>query len=132
MTDGPLTGAVALVVGANSGIGAATARRLADEGAAIALLARRRDQIDLLAAEIKGSGGGSLVVEGDIAAPDFAEEAVTWTLDRFARLDILVNSAGIMLLGPALHTMVEDWDRMIELNIEALVHITHAAIPYLI
>jgi NADP-dependent 3-hydroxy acid dehydrogenase YdfG len=132
MSDVPLTGVVALVTGASSGIGAATARRLANEGAAVALVARRRDRLEQVAAEIVGVGRAALVVEADITDPESAEQSVMRTLDRFSRLDILVNSAGIMLLGTALHTRRGEWDRMVELNIEALLHVTHAAVPYLI
>jgi NADP-dependent 3-hydroxy acid dehydrogenase YdfG len=132
MTDVLLSGAVALVTGASSGIGAATARRLASEGAVVALVARRRDRLDRLAAQIADEGGVTLVVEADITEPDVAEQAVTMTMERFARLDILVNNAGIMLMGTALHSRVSDWDRMIELNVEAVLHVTHAAVPHLI
>lgn len=132
MTDNPLADAVALVTGASSGIGAATARRLAREGAAVGLVARRRHRLDELADDIVAAGGTALVIEADITDPDRAAEAVQTTLDRFDRLDVLVNNAGIMLLGTALHTTVEDWDRMIALNVEALLHVTHEAVPYLI
>jgi NADP-dependent 3-hydroxy acid dehydrogenase YdfG len=132
MADDPLDGTVALVTGASSGIGAATARRLAREGAAVVLVARRGDRLEQVAADISDMGGAVLVVEADITDPELAEQAVTLTLDRFARLDILVNNAGIMLLGTALHTTLEEWDRMLELNIKALLHVTHAAVPYLI
>jgi NADP-dependent 3-hydroxy acid dehydrogenase YdfG len=132
MTDSALAAGVALVTGASSGIGAATARRLAREGAAVALVARRRQRLDDLAEVIAAEGGTALVVEADITDPERTAEAVQVTLDRFGRLDVLVNSAGIMLLGTALHATVEDWDRMIALNVEAVLHITHAAVPYLI
>jgi NADP-dependent 3-hydroxy acid dehydrogenase YdfG len=132
MTNHTLAGAVALVTGASSGIGAATARRLAREGAAVALVARRRVRLDQLADDIAAAGGQALVVEADITLPDLAAEAVQATLERFNRLDVLVNNAGIMLLGTALHTTLEAWDRMIALNIEAVLHVTHAAVPYLI
>jgi NADP-dependent 3-hydroxy acid dehydrogenase YdfG len=132
MTDNSLTGAVALVTGASSGIGAATARRLAREGAAVAVVARRRARLDELADDIAAAGGTALVVVGDLTDRDFAAEAVQVTHDRFNRLDVLVNNAGIMLLGTALHTTLEAWDRMIALNVEALLHVTHAAVPYLI
>jgi NADP-dependent 3-hydroxy acid dehydrogenase YdfG len=132
MSDFPLTAAVALVTGASSGIGAATARRLANDGAAVALVARRRDRLEQVAADIVGVGRAALVVEADITDPESAERAVTLTLDRLGRLDILVNGAGIMLLGTALHTRLGEWDRMIELNIDALLHVTHAAVPHLI
>jgi NADP-dependent 3-hydroxy acid dehydrogenase YdfG len=132
MADNSLDGAVALVTGASSGIGAASARRLAREGAAVALVARRRDRLDQVAADITEMGRTVLVIEADITDPELAEQIVTLTLDRCGRLDILVNNAGIMLLGTALHTTLEEWDRMVELNISALLHVTHAAVPYLI
>jgi NADP-dependent 3-hydroxy acid dehydrogenase YdfG len=132
MVERPLSGAVALVTGASSGIGAATAIRLAHEGAAVALVARRRDRLDRLAIDIASRNAESLVVQADITDPGVAERAVNATIDHFSRLDILVNNAGIMLLGTALHARVADWDRMVALNVEALLHVTHAAIPYLI
>ncbi|MFC4055777.1 SDR family NAD(P)-dependent oxidoreductase [Actinomadura syzygii] len=132
MADQPLDGAVALVTGASSGIGAATARRLARDGAAVALVARRRDRLHRVANDITESGGHSVAVEADITEPERAEEVVQETLDRLGRLDVLVNGAGLMLLGSALHTTVEEWDRMVSLNVAALLHITHAAVPHLI
>jgi NADP-dependent 3-hydroxy acid dehydrogenase YdfG len=95
-----LTGTVALVTGACSGIGEATARRLAGEGASVALVARRRDRLEALAAEMEQVGGAALVVQADISDRTQAEAAVQQTLDQFGRLDIVVNNAGLMLLGP--------------------------------
>ena len=132
MSDATLDGAVAVVTGASGGIGAATARRLALEGAAVALVARRRDRLDEVAASIAEQGGTAIPIEADITDPVEADDVVQRTLDRLGRLDILVNNAGIMLLNSALHTTVEEWDRMVSLNVGALLHITHAAIPYLI
>ncbi len=132
MFDKALSGAVALVTGASSGIGAATARRLAQEGAAVALVARRRDRLDQVVDGIASLGGHAVAVEADITEPDHADRAVQDTLDRFGRIDVLVNNAGIMLLGTALHATLEEWDRMVSLNIAALLHVTHAAVPYLI
>ncbi|QVI23769.1 SDR family NAD(P)-dependent oxidoreductase [Nocardia tengchongensis] len=132
MSDRPLHGAVALVTGASSGIGAATARRLAREGAAIALLARRGERLDRLAGELTTAGSQAIAVATDITEPALAYQAVEDAHDRFGRLDVVVNSAGLMVLDTALHTPIEEWDRMISLNVSALVHITHAALPYLI
>jgi len=132
MADKSLGGAVALVTGASSGIGAATARRLAQEGASVVLVARRRDRLDEVADDIAALGGFALPVAVDITEPERADETVQETLDRCGRLDILVNNAGIMLLGTALHTTIEEWDRMISLNVAALLHVTHAAVPFLI
>src|SRR4051812_991620 len=132
MSDQALSGAVALITGASSGIGAATACRLAREGAAVALVARRRDRLDQVVGDITNLGGHAVAVAADITDPGEADRAVQDTLDRFGRVDVLVNNAGIMLLGTALHTTLEEWDRMISLNVSALVHVTHAAVPYLI
>ncbi|WP_326725671.1 SDR family oxidoreductase [Streptomyces sp. NBC_00243] len=111
MSEKPLAGAVALVTGASGGIGAATARRLAEEGAAVAIVARRRDRLDRLAEDIANLGGRAHAIEADITEPEQAYQAVQDTLGRLERLDILVDNAGIMLLGTALHTTIEEWDR---------------------
>jgi NADP-dependent 3-hydroxy acid dehydrogenase YdfG len=129
MSDLPLDGAVALVTGASSGIGAATARRLAREGAAVALVARPGDRLEQAAASIGGLG---VPIEADLSDPDRADEVVQRTLDRLGRLDVLVNNAGVMLLGSALHASVAEWDQMVALNVTALLRVTHAAVPYLI
>src|SRR6058998_3319178 len=95
-----LNGTVALVTGASSGIGDATARRLAEHGASIVVVARRKDRLDTLVSEIEAAGGSALAVEADIADRDQADRAVQSAVDRFGRLDILINNAGLMLLGP--------------------------------
>ena len=82
--------------------------------------------------DITGAGGHAVAVPADVTDPEQAERAVQDALDRFGRLDVLVNNAGIMLLGTALHTTLEEGDRMISLNVSAVPHITHAAVPYLI
>ena len=99
---------------------------------AIAVVARRRERLDALAVEIAETGGRALVVEADITDPERAAEAVDETLHRLGRLDVLVDDTAAMLLGTALHTKIEEWDRMVALNVRALLHITHAAVPYLI
>jgi NADP-dependent 3-hydroxy acid dehydrogenase YdfG len=125
----PLKGTSVLVTGASSGIGAATVRRLALEGAAVALVARRGHRLDELAATI---GGRALVVEADVTDQAQAVAAVERTVAEFARLDILVNNAGIMLLGPAYDSPTGDWDRMISLNLQGSLYVTHAALPHLV
>jgi NADP-dependent 3-hydroxy acid dehydrogenase YdfG len=123
---------VALVTGSSSGIGAATARRLAAEGAAVALVARRRDRLDGLAAAIRADGGTALVVQADVTSQQQATDAVEQTIAGLGRLDIVVNNAGIMLLGPALDAPIEEWDRMVALNVQGMLYITHAALPHLV
>ncbi|WP_329310586.1 SDR family NAD(P)-dependent oxidoreductase [Streptomyces sp. NBC_01262] len=127
-----LTGTVALVTGASSGIGAATARELAGQGAAVALVARRKDRLEDLADDIAKAGGTALAVEADITDRARAEAAVQRTVEHFGRLDTLVNNAGLMLLGPVVGADAEDWDRMIAVNVQGLLHTTHAALPHLL
>jgi NADP-dependent 3-hydroxy acid dehydrogenase YdfG len=127
-----LTHTIALVTGASSGIGAATARRLAEDGASVVLVARRKDRLTELAAEIEKTGGTALVVEADIADRGQAEAAVQRTVERFGRLDIVVNNAGLMLLGPVVDADVEEWERMIAVNVQGLLYTTRAALPHLL
>jgi NADP-dependent 3-hydroxy acid dehydrogenase YdfG len=127
-----LQNTTALVTGASSGIGAATAIRLAAEGATVALVARRRDRLDEVASTIEAAGGRSIVIEADVSDRAAAESAVNEAVDRMGRLDILVNNAGIMLLGPALQASVEEWDRMLSVNVSGVLAITHAGLPHLV
>src|SRR5215472_14226309 len=134
--DGAMTrqleNTAALVSGSSSGIGAATALRLASEGAAVALVARRRDRLDDLASAIRADGGTALVVPADIASQEQAAGAVEQAVAGLGRLDIVVNNAGVMLLGPALDASIEEWDQMVALNVQGMLYITHAALPHLI
>ena len=123
-----LDGTVALVTGASSGIGEAAARALAAEGAQVALAARRKDRLDALAAEL----GGGLAIEADITDREQAIGAVETTASELGRLDIDVNNAGVMLLGPLVDAPVEEWDRMIDLNLKGLLYTAHAALPHLL
>ena len=127
-----LNGTVALVTGASSGIGVATARRLAGEGAAVVLVARRRSRMEAIAAEIEQAGGMASVVEVDITDPVQAEAAVRQAVQRLGRLDTLVNNAGVMLLGPIVGANMAEWERMIATNLQGLLHVTHAALPHLL
>jgi NADP-dependent 3-hydroxy acid dehydrogenase YdfG len=128
----PLDGTVALVTGASSGIGEATARELAARGAKVALAARRLERLERLASEIGGAGHTALAIESDITDPEQAGAAVERTVEELGRLDILVNNAGVMLLGPIENAPTEEWDRMIDLNLKALINTTHAALPHLL
>jgi NADP-dependent 3-hydroxy acid dehydrogenase YdfG len=122
-----LDGTVALVTGASSGIGDATARALAAAGAEVAVAARRKDRLDALAAEI-----GGLAIETDVTDREQAIHAVERTASELGRLDIVINNAGVMLLGPIVDAPVEEWDRMVALNIQGLLYVAHAALPHLL
>jgi NADP-dependent 3-hydroxy acid dehydrogenase YdfG len=126
-----LTGTAAIVTGASSGIGAAAARQLAELGASVALVARRQDRLETLAAEIHQAGGTALALAADIADRAQAEAAVRQTVDSFGRLDILVNNAGLMLLGPFDSADVDEWEQMIAVNQHGLLYMTKAALPHL-
>jgi NADP-dependent 3-hydroxy acid dehydrogenase YdfG len=127
-----LNGAVALVTGASSGIGEATARMLAGRGATVAIAARRADRLEKLGEEIAGAGGTVLPVELDVSDREAAEAAVTRTVEELGRLDILVNNAGVMLLGPMLEAPVSEWQQMVEVNLLGLMYMTKAAVPHLL
>jgi NADP-dependent 3-hydroxy acid dehydrogenase YdfG len=129
-----LSGTVALITGASSGIGEATALALASEGAAVSLVARRRDRLEALAERIEtqAPGGKVTVVEADITAQEAAIGAVERTVQEHGRLDILVNNAGVMLLGPVSTAPTSEWDRMISINVQGLLYTTHAALPHLL
>ena len=127
-----LAGTVALVTGASSGIGEATAVQLAAEGAAVAVVARRKDRLDDLAARIEAAGGRALVLEADVTDGEQARAVVAQTVEGLGRLDTLVNNAGVMLLGPMESAPVEEWQRMVELNVMGLMFCTHAALPHLL
>ncbi|WP_406401091.1 SDR family NAD(P)-dependent oxidoreductase [Streptomyces sp. NBC_00879] len=127
-----LEGTAALVTGASSGIGHATALELAREGASVALVGRREDRLTDLAAEITGAGGKALVVPADITTAQAAAEAVERTVEGLGRLDTLVNNAGLMLLGPAPGADLDDWRRMIDINLMGLMYASHAAVPHLV
>jgi NADP-dependent 3-hydroxy acid dehydrogenase YdfG len=126
-----LTGTVALVTGASSGIGEATAVALAEEGARVALVARRRDRLEALAERLGGSDN-ALVIEADVTEPAQAQAAVNTTVAELGRLDTLVNNAGVMLLGPIVDAPIEEWQRMVHLNVLGLLYCTHAALPHLL
>jgi len=132
VTDRPLDGAVALVTGASSGIGEATALALAAHGATVAIAARRRDRLESLAERLEGNGATALVIEADLTDPTQAEAAINRTAAELGRLDILVNNAGMMLLGPVVDADTTQWWRMLDINVNALLYCANAALPHLL
>jgi NADP-dependent 3-hydroxy acid dehydrogenase YdfG len=122
-----LDGTVALVTGASSGIGEATARALARAGAKVAIAARRKDRLDALAAEID-----ALAIEADISVREQAVGAVANTVKELGRVDTVVNNAGVMLLGPAAEAPLEEWERMVAINVQGLLYVSHAAMAPLL
>ncbi len=124
-----LTGKVALVTGASSGIGEATALALAAEGANVAISARREDRLDELVKRITANGSKAYPIVADVSEEAQANEVVQKAQQELGRVDILVNNAGVMLLGMIEGANTEDWRRMINTNVLGLMYATHAAIP---
>ena len=124
-----LTGRVALVTGASSGIGAAVARALANAGAEVAIVARRGERLATLAHELAQNGADAHPIEADLLHEDENRRVVAETEAHFGQLDILVNNAGVMLLAPIAAAESSDWRRMLELNVLALMVSSQAAIP---
>ncbi|GAA4750008.1 SDR family oxidoreductase [Modestobacter marinus] len=124
----PLQGRVALVTGASSGIGEATAVALAEAGAAVAIGARRKDRLDALAAKLRDGGARVLQLDLDVTDEQACTAAVTRTREELGGLDVLVNNAGVMLLGTIVGADPEDWRRMVQTNVMGVMYMTHAAI----
>jgi NADP-dependent 3-hydroxy acid dehydrogenase YdfG len=126
---GALDGKVAAITGASSGIGEATALALAREGAALALGARREDRIRDLGDRIEADGGRALAIPVDVGDEASARGFVERAHSELGRLDVLVNNAGVMLLGPIEGADVEQWRTMVNVNVLGLLYCTHAALP---
>jgi NAD(P)-dependent dehydrogenase (short-subunit alcohol dehydrogenase family) len=130
--DGPeLEGRVALVTGASSGIGRATAKKLAHLGAALTLTGRRREPLDQLAAELRAAGSRVLVVPGDVRDEAHAADAVARTLTEHGGLTILVNNAGVIGAGATETTTTAEWDRVLDSDLKGAFFFARAAIPHL-
>lgn len=127
-----LEGRVALVTGASSGIGEATATALAAEGAAVAIAARRADRLEALRGKLSDDGAKALVLDLDVTDQDACRAAVAATVEQLGGLDLLVNNAGVMLLGSIVGADTTDWTRMIETNVLGLMFMTDAALPHLL
>jgi NADP-dependent 3-hydroxy acid dehydrogenase YdfG len=128
---GSLDGTAALVTGASSGIGEATAMALAQQGSAVAIAARRGDRLSQLADRL-GDTAKVCVIEADLSDEAHCRRAVDETVAAFGRLDTLVNNAGVMLLGPIADAPIDEWRRMVEINLLGLMYCTHAALPHLL
>jgi NADP-dependent 3-hydroxy acid dehydrogenase YdfG len=125
---GSLEGRVALVTGASSGIGEGVAYALAEHGAKVAVCARRAPRLEAVAQHIERLGGEALPVGGDVTGEAFAAELVAATIGRFGRLDILVNSAGMMPEGGVVDADLERWRRVVDLNLMAALYTSRAAV----
>jgi clavulanate-9-aldehyde reducatase len=126
---GELSNQVVAVTGASSGIGEATALACARAGAAVALAARRADRIEALAERIAREGGRAVAIATDVGEETQARAFVERAHSELGRLDVLVNNAGVMLLGPIASADTDEWRRMIHANVFGVLYCTHAALP---
>lgn len=124
-----IAGKVVVITGASSGIGEATARLLAAEGAAVALGARRKDRLEALAASIQGAGGKAAAFAADVTRREQVEALVRGAVESFGRVDVVVNNAGLMPLSPLAKLKVDEWERMIDVNIKGVLYGIAAALP---
>ena len=127
--SGSLDGRRALITGASSGIGEATALAFAGEGAAVALGARRKDRLDDLAERINGAGGTAVALEADVGEEAQARTLVQSAAAELGGLDCLVNNAGVMLLGPMEGTHTDEWRTMVDVNVLGLLYCSQEAMP---
>ena len=124
-----LTKITAIVTGASSGIGHATAKRLGAEGANVVLAARREERLAELQSEITGAGGSALAVVTDVTQPDDWERLVAQTTDAFGAPDVLVNNAGLMPLSQVAKLKVDEWMRMVDVNLKGVLYGVAAVLP---
>lgn len=124
-----IEGKVVVITGASSGLGESTARLLAASGAKVALGARRKDRIDALVKDITAKGGSAIGFKTDVTKRSDVEALVKGAMDKYGRIDVIVNNAGIMPIAPLAALKVEEWDRMIDVNIKGLVYGVAAVLP---
>ena len=127
-----ISGKIALITGASSGIGAATALKLAEAGAKLGLAARRTDMLENLRNEIVSKGGEALVIDMDVVDPAAVEAGVKQLVEAYGAIDILVNNAGLMPLSDIDQFKVDEWHRMVDVNVKGLLNTTAAVLPQMI
>ena len=122
---------VVVITGASSGIGESTAKLLARHGAKVVLGARRKDRLDAVVKEISAAGGNAISVAVDVTKRAEVEALIRTAIDGFGRVDVIVNNAGIMPLGPMEALKVEEWDRQIDVNIKGVLYGVAAVLPHM-
>jgi NADP-dependent 3-hydroxy acid dehydrogenase YdfG len=126
-----IAGKVVVITGASSGLGAATARHLSAEGAPVVLGARRAERIQSLADELSAKGGRALALATDVTDRAQVQRLVAAAVERFGRIDVLINNAGLMPHSPLERLKIDDWDRMIDVNLKGVLYGIAAALPHM-
>ncbi|MDW6064249.1 SDR family oxidoreductase [Streptomyces sp. FXJ1.4098] len=131
LTGNPLAGRVAVVSGASSGMGAVTAERLAELGATVVVLARRKERLDSVVKNIEAGGGTALAIAVDVTDREAVQAAAAQVADRFGKADLVFNNAGVQLISGIEELKVDEWQRQIDLNITGLMNVIAAFLPHL-
>jgi NADP-dependent 3-hydroxy acid dehydrogenase YdfG len=124
-----IEGKVVVITGASSGLGEATARHLAAQGASVVLGARRVDKLTAIANEIRAAGGKVAMAATDVTKAAEVKALIDTAVSSFGRIDVLINNAGLMAIAPMSETKVEEWERMIDINVKGVLYGIAAALP---
>ena len=131
MSSNNIEGKVVVITGASSGLGEATARMLSAHGAIVVLGARRLDRIEALAGELARAGGRALALQTDVTRAAEVQRLVDTAVEKFGRIDVIINNAGLMPSSPLERLRIDDWDRMIDVNIKGVLYGIAAALPHM-
>jgi len=124
-----IAGKIVFITGGSSGLGEATARYLATRGAKLVIAARRKDKLDKIAADITAAGGQALALELDVTKAEAVKAAIDAAVKHYGRLDVLINNAGLMAIAPMSQTRLNEWERMVDINIKGVLYGIAAALP---
>jgi NADP-dependent 3-hydroxy acid dehydrogenase YdfG len=124
-----IKGKVVIITGASSGIGEATAKQLAGQGAKVVLAARREERLQAIVSEIEAEGGQAVYLKSDVVSKDDMQQLAQFALQQYGRIDVLVNNAGVMPVSRLNELRVDEWDQMIDVNVKGVLYGIAAVLP---